>query len=162
ADKVGFVDGAYRGTYAQHLDRVARLSSVLKTLGVAKDDRFAVMALNSHMFLELYHAAYLGAGVVNPLNLRLAAKELEYILHHSGTKGCSGDAHFAPTIASVRAAAGIEYVILMGPGDVPHDHKYEHLLEAVTPRIPDEPEETEPVVLMYTGGTTGLPKGVLC
>jgi acyl-CoA synthetase (AMP-forming)/AMP-acid ligase II len=162
ADKVGFVDGAYRATYAQHLDRVARLCAVLKTLGVAGEDRFAVMALNGHCFLELYHAAYLGAGVVNPLNLRLAAKELEYILHDSGTKVCFVDAHFAPLIASVRAAAGIEHVVLMGPGDVPHDHKYEHLLEAVTPKIPDEPEETEPVVLMYTGGTTGLPKGVLC
>ena len=49
-------------------------------LGVRRDDRFAVMALNSHQYLELYHAAFLGAGVINPLNLRLAPKELEYIL----------------------------------------------------------------------------------
>jgi acyl-CoA synthetase (AMP-forming)/AMP-acid ligase II len=161
ADKVGFIDGAYRGTYAQHIDRVARLCSALKTLGVGRQDRFAVMALNSHVFMELYHAAYLGAGIINPLNLRLAAKELDYILHDSGTKVCFVDAFFAPLIAHVRAAAGIEHVVLVGTGDVPHDHKLEHLLEAVTPKIPDEPEETDPVVLMYTGGTTGLPKGVL-
>ena len=73
-DKVGFVDGEYRGTYATHTDRVARACSVLRTLGVKKDDRFAVMALNSHRFLELYHAAFLGAGVINPLNLRLAPR----------------------------------------------------------------------------------------
>ncbi len=162
ADKVGFVDGAYRGTYAAHLDRVARLCAALKNLGVGPGDRFAVMALNSHQFLELYHAAFLGAGVVNPLNLRLAPKELEYILHDSGTKVCFVDAAFAPLIARVRQAVGIEHVVLIGDGDLPHDHKYEHLLEAVTPKIPDEPEETDPVVLMYTGGTTGLPKGVLC
>jgi long-chain acyl-CoA synthetase len=162
ADKVGFVDGEYRGTYATHLDRVARLCAVLKTLGVGRGDRFAVMALNSHQFIELYHAAFLGAAVVNPLNLRLAPKELEYILHDSGTKVCFVDAMFAPVIAQVRQAVGLEHVVLVGGGDVPHDHKYEHLLEAVTPRIPDEPEETDPVVLMYTGGTTGLPKGVLC
>jgi|HubBroStandDraft_1064217.scaffolds.fasta_scaffold33362_1 long-chain acyl-CoA synthetase len=162
ADKVGFVDGSYRGTYAGHLDRVARLCASLRQLGVGRHDRFAIMALNSHQFLESYHAAFLGAGVINPLNLRLAPKELEYILRDSGTKVCLVDAAFAPVIAQVRAAAGIEQVVLIGDGDVPHDHKYEHLLEAVTPKIPDEPEETDSVVLMYTGGTTGLPKGVIC
>ena len=44
------------------------------------------MALNSHQFLELYHAGFLGAGVINPLNLRLAPKELQFILADSGTK----------------------------------------------------------------------------
>ncbi|HMJ15514.1 MAG TPA: long-chain-fatty-acid--CoA ligase [Polyangiaceae bacterium] len=161
ADKVGFIDGAYRGTYAGHVDRVARLCAALANLGIEKHDRFAVMALNGHCFLELYHAAYLGAGVINPMNLRLAAKELEYILRDSATKVCFADAMFAPLIDQVRKAAGIEQVVLIGAGDVPHDHRYEHLLEAALPRIPDEPEETDPVVLMYTGGTTGLPKGVL-
>ncbi|MFI5308052.1 MAG: AMP-binding protein [Polyangiales bacterium] len=161
ADEVGFIDGAYRGTYAQHLDRVQRLCAVLKTLGVGKTDRFAVMALNSHCFLELYDAAFLGAGIVNPLNLRLAPKELEYILRDSGTKVCFTDAAFAPLIAQVRAAAGLEQVVLIGSADVPHDHKLEHLLEAVSPKLPEDPDESDPVVLMYTGGTTGLPKGVL-
>ncbi len=160
-EKVGFVCGDYRGTYAQHVDRVARLCSGLRALGVGPADRFAVIAFNSHTFLELYHAAFLGAGIVNPLNLRLAAREIEYILRESGTKVCFVDATFAPLIARVRAAAGVEHVVLMGGGDVPHDHAYERLLEAAAPRIPDEPEETDPVVLMYTGGTTGLPKGVV-
>jgi long-chain acyl-CoA synthetase len=161
AGKIGFVDGAYRGTYAQHLDRVARLCTALRTLGIRQSDRFAVMALNSHSYLELYHAAFLGAGVVNPLNLRLAPIELEYILRDSGTQVCFVDRAFAPAIEQVRAAAGLEHVVLIGDGDVPHDHKMEPLLEAAAPRIPDEPEETDPVVLMYTGGTTGVPKGVL-
>jgi long-chain acyl-CoA synthetase len=162
ADKVGFIDGDYRGTYAGHVERVARLCAALKALHVGPSDRFAVMALNGHRFLELYHAALLGAGVVNPLNLRLAPKELAYILHDSGTKVCFVDATFAPLVAKVREHTAIEHVVLMGDGDVPHDHKYEYLLEAVAPKIPDEPDETDPVVLMYTGGTTGLPKGVIC
>jgi long-chain acyl-CoA synthetase len=161
ADRVAFFDGAYEATFGEHIDRVGRLASALRDLGVSDDDRFAVMALNGHEFLECYHAAFLGAGVINPLNLRLAPKELEYILADSGTKVCFTDQFFAPVIDRVRAAAGIENVVMIGDGDGPHDERYEELLASASPKIPDEPEESDPVVLMYTGGTTGLPKGVL-
>lgn len=163
ADELGFIDGDYQATFATHLDRVAKLAGALRSLGVAPDDRFAVMALNSHQFLELYHAAFLGAGVINPLNLRLAAKELAYILGDSGTKVCFTDAFFAGVIEQVRAEVGLDHVVLIGAGagDAPHDAEYEALLDTATPVIPDEPEEDDAVVLMYTGGTTGLPKGVL-
>jgi long-chain acyl-CoA synthetase len=161
ADRVAFFDGAYQATFAEHLDRVGRLASALRDLGVAGDDRFAVMALNGHEFLECYHAAFLGAGVINPLNLRLAPRELEYILGDSETKVCVTDQFFAPVIDRVRAAAGIEHVVMIGDGDGPHDARYDDLLASASAKIPDEPEESDPVVLMYTGGTTGLPKGVL-
>jgi acyl-CoA synthetase (AMP-forming)/AMP-acid ligase II len=161
ADRVSFIDGAYQGTFGQHIDRVGRVSSALRQLGIERGDRFAVMALNSHQFLELYHAAFLGAGVINPLNLRLAPKELAYILADSGTKVCFTDAFFAGVIDQVREEIGIEHVVMIGDGDAPHDISYETLLEAMKPAIPDEPEEDDAVVLMYTGGTTGLPKGVL-
>ncbi|MFZ4721312.1 MAG: AMP-binding protein, partial [Ilumatobacteraceae bacterium] len=75
-------------TYAQHLDKVGRLIGGLQSLGVGRGDRFAVMTLNSPEYLELYHAAFLGGGVVNPLNLRFAPKELAYVLRDSGTKVC--------------------------------------------------------------------------
>jgi acyl-CoA synthetase (AMP-forming)/AMP-acid ligase II len=161
ADRVSFIDGAYRGTYGQHIDRVGRLAGALRELGVERGDRFAVMALNSHQFLELYHAAFLGAGVINPLNLRLAPRELAYILGDSGTKVCFTDPFFAGVIDQVREEAGLEHVVMIGEGDAPHDLGYEALLESAKSAIPDEPEEDDPVVLMYTGGTTGLPKGVL-
>jgi acyl-CoA synthetase (AMP-forming)/AMP-acid ligase II len=156
------IDGPFRATYAEHADRVFRLAHALgHQLGVGRSDRFAVMALNSHQYLELYHAAFLGAGVVNPLNLRLAPTELAYILRDSGTKVCFTDAMFAGVIDGVREEAGIETVVLIGEGDVPHDVAFDALLAAGEPVVPDEPEESDPVILMYTGGTTGLPKGVL-
>ena len=163
ADRIGFIDGDYRGTFAQHLDRTLRLANALdKQLGVGREDRFAIMATNSHQYMELYHAAFLGAGVANPLNLRLAAAELEFILKDSGTKVVFTDFLFAKNIAAIREAAGIETVVLIGPDmDSPHDVKYEDLIQAGEPRIPEEPDEDSPVILMYTGGTTGLPKGVL-
>src|SRR5262249_38052374 len=89
------------------------------------------------------------------------AKELAYILADSGTKVCLTDAFFAPVIAQVRDEVGLERVVLIGGGDVPHDDSYEDLLAAAAPEGPDEPEEDDPVILMHTGGTTGPPKGVL-
>ncbi|MBI4883303.1 MAG: AMP-binding protein [Actinobacteria bacterium] len=148
-------------TFAQHLDHVGRTIGGLRSLGVERGDRFAIMTLNSSEYLELYHAAFLGGGVINPLNLRFAPKELAYVLRDSGTKVCFVDAIFAKLIDAVKADAGLEHVVLVGGGDVPHTVSHADLLAAATPLIPDEGEETDPAVLMYTGGTTGLPKGVL-
>ncbi len=165
ADKTGFVDGDYKGTYAQHGDRTFRLCRALReTLGVEPGDRFAVMATNSHQYLELWHAAFLGCGVINPLNLRLAGPELDYIVRDSGTEVVFVDAwfaqHFANAIAGSDEPSPLRHTVLIGDGDVPHDIKYEDLIASVDPLVPDEPEEDDLAVLMYTGGTTGLPKGV--
>ncbi len=164
--KVGFHDGDYHATFGEHGDRVLRLADALRNeLGVRRGDRFAVMSANNHQFLELYHAAFLGAGTINPLNLRLAGKELQFILADSGTEVVFVDAifadHFASNIAEVRDELPLRHVVLIGDGDAPHDVRYEELLAASRPVMPDEPDEDDPVVLMYTGGTTGLPKGVL-
>ena len=162
ASKRAIADGPYEATYGEHVERVLRLADGLRgELGVERGDRFAVMALNGHHFLELYHAGFVGAGVINPLNLRLAPKELAFILGDSGTKVCFVDAPFAHLIDAVKEEAGIERVVLVGEGDVPHDLTIEDVIDAGKPIVPDEPEEDDPVVLMYTGGTTGLPKGVL-
>ena len=148
-------------TYREHFDEVARAIGGLQRLGVGRGDRFAVMMANSPEYLVLFHAALLGGGVVNPLNLRFAPKELVYVLQDSGSTVCFVDEHFAPIIDQVKAEAGLEHVILVGNGDVPHTMRYADMLAAASPVIPDEGDESDPVVLMYTGGTTGLPKGVL-
>jgi long-chain acyl-CoA synthetase len=164
--RVGFHDGEYHGTYATHGERVLRLADAMRTeLGLERGDRFAVMSANSHQYLELYHAGFLGAGIVNPLNLRLAGKELQFILADSGTEVVFVDAMFAEhlisNIAGVRDDLPLRHVVLIGDADVPHDVRYEDLISVGRPLVPAEPDEDDPAVLMYTGGTTGLPKGVL-
>ncbi len=158
ADKTAVVDGDFRSSYASHLERVLRLGDALHSLGVGPGDRFAVMALNGHQMIELYHASLLTGAVINPLNLKLAPKELEFILADSGAKVCFADASFAPAIDKVR---GSSRLVLVGSGDVAHDAAYEDLLGSGRAALPPEPDEDSPAVLMYTGGTTGLPKGVV-
>jgi len=165
-DAEAIVDGDYRSTWREHDERVARLTHALAhQLEVRPEDRFAVLALNSHAYLELWHAAFMGAGVINPLNLRLAPAELAYIIKDSASEVVFTDFMFAPLVAAARKEMGaddpIRKVVLIGAGDVPHDVTYEALLADASPVMCAEPAETDPVVLMYTGGTTGLPKGVL-
>src|ERR1700722_19790394 len=90
ADKVGFIDATssgtrYSGTFGSHVERVLRLTHALrKQLGVNREDRYAVLAMNGREFIELYHAALFGAGIISPLNIRFSAAELSYVLNDSG------------------------------------------------------------------------------
>ena len=119
ASKVMVHDGDHHGTFAEHGDRVLRLADAMgRQLGLTAADRFAVMAANSHQFLELYHAGFLGAGIINPLNLRLATKELQFVLADSGTKVVFVDALFAGhvvrAIEEVSADLVVEHVVVIG------------------------------------------------
>lgn len=166
ADRESMVCGDFRATLGEHTDRVLRLCTALKNdLGVGPSDRFAVLALNSNAYVELWHAAFMGAGVVNPLNLRLAPRELAYILADSGTEVVFTDFMFAGLVKAAIDIAdeplNIRHVVMIGEGEYEGAISYEDLLSGSSPDVPAEPDEDDPVVLMYTGGTTGLPKGVL-
>ena len=173
-DKVGFVDlttggTRYRGTFACHLDRLLRLvHSMRVVLGIEPGDRFGVLAMNGHEYLELYHAAMFGAGVINPLNMRFTATELAYVLNDSDSKVVFTDPVFAPLLdGALAAGAKVDKVVIIGgemdTGETGADTTvaYEDLLWVGKPVMPAEPEEDDAAILMYTGGTTGFPKGAL-
>ncbi|HUY23126.1 MAG TPA: AMP-binding protein [Acidimicrobiales bacterium] len=176
ADKVGFVDvtrngTVYEGTFAMHVERVQRLAGALGgELGVGRGDRFAVLAMNGHEFIELYHAALFGAGIINPLNIRFSVAELAYVLQDSGTTVVFTDPVFVGLVDRARDEEGVKIEKIVIIGGTPDDGvtgrdddtiSYEDLLAAAAPTMPPEPAEDDPAVLMYTGGTTGLPKGAV-
>jgi long-chain acyl-CoA synthetase len=173
-DKVAFVDVTtggtrYRGTFARHLDRLLRMvHSMRVVLGIEPGDRFGVLAMNGHEYLELYHAAMFGVGIINPLNIRFTPAELAYVLNDSDSRVVFTDPEFAPLLDRARAAgAKVDKVVIIGgesdTGMTGADATlgYEDLLAAGKPVMPREPEEEDAAILMYTGGTTGFPKGAL-
>ncbi len=164
ANEVGFINAATgeQRTFGEHADRVSRLCDAVATkLGIGPKDRVAVLGINSIEYLELWHAGFLGAFVVNPLNLRFSPEELIYVLQDAETSVCFVDSTFAPLIEKIRDAAGLKHVVLMGGGEGAADLRYEDLLADAGNRWPEEPEEDDLCVVMYTGGTTGRPKGVM-
>ncbi|HTT86314.1 MAG TPA: AMP-binding protein, partial [Acidimicrobiales bacterium] len=136
-------------------------------LGVGGDEPFAVLAMNGHEFIELYHAALIGGGIICPLNIRLSAPELAYVINDSRSSVVFTDPVLAPLVERARTEEGakVEKVVVIGadtdPTSEPGVVGYEDLVGSGETVAPPEPEEDDPVILMYTGGTTGLPKGAL-
>jgi len=86
ASEVAMVSEGGRLTYAETWSRCRRLAGVLTRLGVEPGDRVAVLALNSHWYLEIYLAVPASGRVVVPLNTRHAEPELRYALEDAGAR----------------------------------------------------------------------------
>src|SRR5262245_27578552 len=83
-EKTLLIDGDYRVSYAGHRDRLAKLCKGMgAVLGLGQADRFSVLAANNHRYIELWHAAICGAGVINPLNTRLTRQDLLREVNHA-------------------------------------------------------------------------------
>jgi len=156
ATRRAITDGGYTATFGEHAVRVFRLVDALGTgLGLQRGDRMAVVALNSHRYLELYHAAFLGAAMITPVNYRLADPEIAHVLQHCGAKVVFVDAMFGDRVRALLADRAD------APRVIDLDADYEQLLASGADVVPAEPEESDPPMIMYTGGTTGMPKGVV-
>lgn len=163
SDDPAFVDDdGSEELLVDHVERSLRLADAHRRhFGLGPSDTFAVLAGNSRRYVNLWHAAFLGGGVVNPLNTRLAAAELEFILTDSRARLLYVDETFADVAASLKERLPdlVEIVRIDLPADAATT-TLDGLAASGDPRIPEVHEE-DLAVLMYTGGTTGRPKGVL-
>jgi long-chain acyl-CoA synthetase len=148
ASKVAVIDGDTRFDYAELHDRCARLATGLAGLGIEPGDRVALLAANSHRYLEAFCGAPAFGFVIVPLNTRLSEHELRAILQDAEARVLLTDRD----PGSLRTC--VEHVVSIPDG-------YEKLLAAPAPPPPPAGDETAIAALFYTGGTTGKPKGVM-
>jgi long-chain acyl-CoA synthetase len=149
SNDVAMISDGVRLTYAETWSRCRRLAGALNRLAIQPGDRVAILASNSHQYLEVYLAVPASGRVVVPLNTRHAEPELRYALEDAGTRLLITDRDPGALAKSV------EQVI-----SVPDD--YERLL-AAAPEAELGVGVTEDTLagLFYTGGTTGASKGVM-
>src|SRR5262245_7400840 len=160
-DAIALVEDDRCWTWAEFLERRNRVANSLMALGLGKGDRTVTYAHNSLECLLAPAAARAAGATAVPMNHRLVADEVSYILDHSdATTVFVGDS-FLPVIEQVRAgAAKVRHWVLMGEERRPWARSIAELVSSgavYTP--PDDPELGLGGSMIYTGGTTGRPKG---
>ena len=152
-----------RRTWVDSAERIARLAAGFKRLGLSPGGRVAILALNGDRYFEfMYAAPWLGAVMV-PINTRLAAPEIDYILEDSDSEILLLDDSFLAMLDALGPCRGkLRAVVHMGDGPAPSGlQSYEALIDA-NPPIEDQLAGGETLAgIFYTGGTTGKSKGVM-
>ena len=160
--KTALVFGDARYTYAEFNDRVNRLANGLGALGVVKGGRVAVLAKNCPQYPELYWAAAKGGFILVPLNTFLPPKDIAYVINDSEANTfVAGEEHWETVDAIRPQLETIKHLVAIS-GDIPAAKKYEELIASSSPSEPQvELDEEDIAYILYTSGTTGLPKGVM-
>lgn len=152
-----------RHTFRQLGDRVARLAGALRQRGMAEGDRVSMLALNSDRYIEYMLSVWWGGGVLNPVNTRWSVPEIVYSLDDCDTGILIVDDHFLPMVAGIVAGASRKPLLIhAGDGPAPDGMlSYEQLVADATPVDDALRGGDDLAAIMYTGGTTGKPKGVM-
>jgi len=166
-NKQAIVCGGNRWTYGEFFDRINRLSHFLRSLGMRKDDKVAILHPNCHTFLEAYYGTAQMGAISVPINYRLSPKEIAFILRDSESKILIADPMFQKIVDSIREEVpGIGKILWTGEGigrKESRDLNYEEALqEANSDAIHDvDINDEDTAQIYYTSGTTGRPKGVM-
>ncbi|MFT3812810.1 MAG: AMP-binding protein [Acidovorax sp.] len=146
-------------TYAEMQRRSLQAAAVLQAQGVGPGDRVALMCFNTPGFVDALLGAWRLGAVVVPVNHKLQGPEVQYILGHCKAKAVVYAATLAPVLAAVDSPARR----LTTEGAVPGAVDFDAARAAATPIAhKDEPLDPDShAEVLYTSGTTGLPKGCL-
>ena len=161
-DKTALVFEETRITYGGLNERVNRLANAILGLGFRKGDRLTILAENTHKYMEVYFAAAKAGLSVTPLNFRLSDAELIHIVNDSESSlFLAGEGYERRAQGLKDELPGIKtWIALDGQGQ--GWLSYEDLIREASAQEPDmRVDEDDLMILMYTGGTTGLPKGVM-
>jgi len=163
-ETVALEDKDRRFTYPETNCRVNRLSHSLLSLGLSQGDKVAVFMENSIEIVEIFLATAKTGLIIVPINFRLVAREVEYIVDNSDAKAFFVDTEFAPMIDTIKTELEkipAENYIAVGKACEGY-LEYEAFIEDAPDHEPGMAVDSRDTwILIYTSGTTGKPKGVI-
>lgn len=143
-------------------------SALVQVLGVQPGDRIASFAWNHYQHLELYFAIPGVGAVCHPLNIRLSAEQIEFIVHHAEDRVVFLDASLVPLFEPFASRlTSVKHIVVLNATDdqsfnLPNLLYYEDLIaQGVEDFEWVDVDENQACAMCYTSGTTGNPKGVL-
>ena len=168
-DRLAYIDGNLdvRLTFAELHDRVSQLGNAFVAAGIEKGERVGLLIMNSAEFVESYFALATIGAVVVPLNWRLVPDELEFILKDSGTRRLIFGEEFLDGVAELHSRGDKtdvgHWLQVDGTADIAHfAESYTQFRERGNTSPPEYGAfDDDMLYIMYTSGTTGLPKGVV-
>lgn len=168
--KTAVIEEGTRYSYHDLNRRINRLSNFLVGTGLKRGDRIAVLLRNCHEYIEIFFALSKIGGVLVPLNWRLVLPELEFIIKDSGSRFIIFDGDFIDNAVMLQEKIPMDVAIACatersGVESLPDwASDYESSLDGCSdlePSMTLRAGGEDAQILMYTSGTTGLPKGAV-
>jgi fatty-acyl-CoA synthase len=162
-DEVAVVNGTTRRTWTEYDDRASRLSAAMTEAGLGPDSKVGLYLYNSNEYLESQFAAMKFRGVPVNVNYRYLDEELLYLIENSDAEALIFHTSLGDRVARVmsRAPNVRAWIEVDDGGDsIPGALAYEELIAGHDPAARVTRSEDD-LYMLYTGGTTGMPKGVM-
>jgi acyl-CoA synthetase (AMP-forming)/AMP-acid ligase II len=157
------VYGKRRITWAEHRRRVFQIADALVRIGVKKNDKVAFMFHNTPEFIETNWAIQVAGAIPAPMNYRFVPKEVEYQANHADAHVLVYDSLWADAVEpAATGMPGVQQFVCKGASGLAGAIDYEAFVSSGNDRDPQITTDWPDVaVIIYTGGTTGFPKGVM-
>src|SRR5579862_7843850 len=165
-EREAVVWGEQRSTYRQLDERANRLAHALQSRGVLPGQHVGVYMYSRPEFLETMLAAYKIRAVPINVNYRYVAEELAYLFANADLVALVTERGFGPTVAEIRDRVPTLHTVIVVEDETEtaateDELEYERLLSESSPGPDFPPRSADDLYILYTGGTTGLPKGVM-
>ncbi|PQD97099.1 acyl-CoA synthetase [Pradoshia eiseniae] len=162
-DKEAYIFGEKRLTYRQTEERAIHLAGWLQGRGVDYDDKVGFLLFNGIPFIEIFYGVSLTGALGVPINFRLNSDELQYIIANSDCKILFIDRKLLPSFELIKDRCPLVQEIVVIGGETELGYlSYERIYGEETEYVPiDRLNGDDGALIMYTSGTTGLPKGAV-